>query len=325
VKVPLMNADGVPHALLGISTDITEQKRLEKELRRSEKKLTTILDNIKAHVYIKDINFVYTYVNADMCDYLDREKDDVIGKTDEDIFGKEYSDHFRRIDRQVFDFVENITCIEESQDRRTGETRHFWTVKVPLINDLGNPYAILGISSDVSEQKRLEDELRRMASTDVLTGINNRRYFLEMCEREIHRAQRYDHDLSLIMLDIDHFKQINDTYGHSIGDEAIRDMTRICQDNMRTTDIIGRLGGEEFALLLPETDTIGAWQIAQRIRTHAESHTFNTGGTEVGRFTVSLGITGIDKDDETPDDLLKRADIALYDAKKSGRNRVCES
>ncbi len=324
VKVPLLDSHGTPHSLLGISTDITEQKRLEKALMRNERQLTTILDNIKAHVYIKDINYTYSYVNKDMCDYLDMSREDVIGKTDIDIFGQEYSDLFRKTDRQVLDLVENSTCIEESFDTKTQEKRFFWSVKVPLINDLGNPYAILGISSDVSEQKRLEEKLRKMASTDALTGINNRRYFLELFENEIQRARRYGNQLSLLMLDIDHFKQINDTYGHSVGDTAIREMTRICLDCMRNTDVIGRLGGEEFALLLPETDVTGAWQIAQRIRAQTESNRFSTGGEDLGKYTASLGLTTLNEADETPDDMLKRADIALYVAKETGRNRVCE-
>ncbi|SCA56402.1 putative Diguanylate cyclase [Candidatus Terasakiella magnetica] len=325
VKVPLLNAEGHAHSLLGISTDITEQKRLEKRLLRNEKQLTTILDNLKAHVYIKDVSSTYTYVNANMCEYLGKEADEIIGKTDVEIFGKKVSDRFRKSDRDVFDYGEQSSSIEKSRHFQTGERCYFLSIKAPLVNDLGNPYALIGISTDVTEQKRLENELRTLASTDVLTGINNRRFFLELCEKEIERAQRYSKKLSLIMLDVDHFKRINDTYGHAVGDEAIRAMTGLCRKCLRNTDIMGRIGGEEFAILLPETDKKGAIHIAERIRQSTQDYAFDIGEENPVSFTASFGLTSLEDGDKTPDDMLKRADIALYDAKTLGRNRVSES
>jgi len=159
----------------------------------------------------------------------------------------------------------------------------------------------------------------------VLTGTNNRRHFLELCESELDRARRYNHTLALIMLDVDHFKHTNDTHGHAVGDEAIRAMTKLCRDSLRNSDILGRIGGEEFAILLPETDNTGAWQIAQRIRSETEKFSFTIDEGHVCKFTASFGLTTLINADETPDDLLKRADIALYDAKTQGRNRVCEN
>jgi len=325
VKVPLMNADGKIHSLLGISTDVTEQKRLEEALRRNEAQLTTILDNLKAHVYIKDINYCYTYVNEDMCQYLGKSKQEIEGKTDSEIFGKKIAERFHTSDQQVFTYRENCSSIEKSRHYQTGKKRYFWSVKVPLINDLGNTYALLGISTDVTEQKRLEQELRELASTDVLTGVNNRRHFIELFERDFKRAKRYETSLSLIMLDIDHFKSINDSYGHSVGDDAIKAMTHLCEESLRDTDVIGRIGGEEFAILLPQTDITGAWQIAQRIRLATEQHRFENNTEKTFSFTASFGVTELKTDDSSPDDLLKRADIALYEAKSQGRNRVCEN
>lgn len=325
VKAPLMNAQGEIYALLGISTDVTEQKRLEVALRRNEAQLTTILDNLKAHVYIKDINYTYTYVNSDMCQYLGLSKDQVVGKTDTEIFGKKVAERFHKSDRQVFTYKENCSSIEKSRHFQTRKKRYFWSVKVPLINELGNTYALLGISTDVTEQKRLEKKLRELASTDVLSGVSNRRFFIELFNRELKRVKRYQSKLSLIMLDIDHFKSINDNYGHSVGDVAIKAMTQLCKDSLRDTDFIGRLGGEEFAILLPETDLEGAYLIAQRIRHATESHHFMIDDERRCHFTASFGVTEYNgATDNTPDDLLKRADIALYDAKTQGRNRVCE-
>ncbi|WP_268233801.1 sensor domain-containing diguanylate cyclase [Terasakiella brassicae] len=324
VKVPLLTAEGDVHSILGISTDVTEQKRLEQKLQANERQLTTILDNMKAHVYIKDTSYTYTYVNADMCEYLGKTFDEIVGKTDAEIFGESVAERFHQSDTQVFNYRENCTSIEKSRHYRTGKSCYFLSIKAPLINDVGNAHALIGISTDVTEQQRMERELRKMASTDVLTGANNRRHFLELCEKEMDRAKRYGHNLSLIMLDVDHFKHINDTYGHATGDEAIRSMTKLCRDSLRNSDVLGRIGGEEFAILLPETDLIGAWQIAQRIRQNTEDFAFDTGQGKIDGFTASFGLTGLLEKDQNPDDLLKRADIALYDAKTQGRNRVCE-
>lgn len=324
VKVPLLNAEGDVHSVLGISTDVTEQKRLEQKLKANERQLTTILDNMKAHVYIKDTSYTYTYVNADMCEYLGKTFDEIVGKTDAEIFGEKVAERFHQSDMQVFNYRENCTSIEKSRHYRTGKSCYFLSIKAPLINDVGNAHALIGISTDVTEQQRMERELRKMASTDVLTGVNNRRHFLELCEREMDRATRYKNNLSLIMLDVDHFKHINDTHGHATGDQAIRAMTKLCRDSLRNSDVLGRIGGEEFAILLPETDITGAWQIAQRIRQNTEDFVFITDQGKNESFTASFGLTSLLEKDVNPDDLLKRADIALYDAKSQGRNRVCE-
>lgn len=323
IKVPLLNAEGEAHSILGISTDVTEQRQLEEALRKNENKLSTILENIKAHVYMKDVNSIYTYVNKDLCQYLNRSKDEILGKTDEELFGPKAARRFRQNDVKVFNYRDNVTCVEKSRHGKTDKRHYFLSVKVPLMNDWGNPEALLGISTDITEQKRLEKELREMASTDVLTGVFNRRHFIDLCEREIIRAERYNTDLSLVMLDIDHFKTINDTFGHAIGDDAIRATTEICRQNLRLTDSIARIGGEEFAILLPQTNLEGAALIAERIRVDIENFVLPTGEEDVShQFTSSFGITALHHDDAQFDDLLKRADIALYESKSKGRNRV---
>lgn len=323
IKVPLLDADGNAHAVLGISTDISAQKRLETALRAKEEQLTTILDNLKAHVYIKDINATYTYVNHDLCDYVGKSREEIIGHTDVEVFGEKAAQRFRKADDEVFNYRQNKATIEKSRDFKTGKKRYFWSVKVPLINDWGNPYALLGISTDVTEQKRLEKQLRVMATTDALTGVHNRGSFINEFKRELKRASRYDAPMALIMLDVDHFKHINDTHGHAVGDEAIIAMTALCRNNLRETDILGRIGGEEFAIILPEADLEGARQIAERIRKSAENYAFDAGDNTPCRFTASFGLTARQSTDQEPDDLLKRADLALYDAKSQGRNLVC--
>lgn len=163
--------------------------------------------------------------------------------------------------------------------------------------------------------------LRAQASHDALTGICNRRSFFERGSKLVAVARRHDQALSLLMLDIDHFKRINDTYGHAGGDQALVRLTEALADACRTTDLLGRIGGEEFALLLPLTGSSDAEVLAERIRERIK-HTLIT--TDKGAFDLaaSIGVAGLSQDDETLDALMARADEALYRAKAAGRDRV---
>ena len=155
---------------------------------------------------------------------------------------------------------------------------------------------------------------------DSLTGINNRRNFLGLVQKEITRASRYNHPFSLIMLDIDHFKKVNDTYGHFVGDQVLIECCDVCMKELRDNDIMGRLGGEEFAIALMECDTAEAAIVAERIRQAVASHAVITGKEKI-RITVSLGVTGICEDHDF-NRMLERADHALYQAKENGRNQT---
>jgi len=173
---------------------------------------------------------------------------------------------------------------------------------------------------DVTERKNMIDELKRLAQTDVLTNINNRRHLLQLGSIELQRAQRYGHPLTVLMLDIDHFKSINDRYGHNAGDESLKSFACACLMALRYTDILGRLGGEEFAVILPETPVESAVDVAERIRATIELLRVQSAKQSI-QMTVSIGMTGLLDSDRSIDDLLKRSDQALYDAKSSGRNR----
>jgi len=178
-----------------------------------------------------------------------------------------------------------------------------------------------GIIRDVTPFKRMEEELRRLATIDSLTGVNNRRNYLELTQMEIRRAQRYRNQLSLIMLDIDHFKKINDTYGHSAGDLVLTELGSICRQEMRESDIIGRLGGEEFAITLTQSGQEEALALAERLRAVVSQRSVKIEEGEF-RFTASFGVAWMSPGEEDLKPLLDRADRALYEAKKSGRNRV---
>ncbi len=175
---------------------------------------------------------------------------------------------------------------------------------------------------NVSELARQAEALERPASVDGMTGLNNRRHFLVLAESEWSRFRRYGRPLALLMIDIDPFKSINDTYGHDVGDEVIKAVAGILQKNKRTSDIAGRLGGEEFALILPEATLDSALTAAERLRQLVADGAINVEGYRLS-VTISIGASAGDADMSGVDELLKQADIALYEAKRSGRNRVC--
>jgi diguanylate cyclase (GGDEF)-like protein len=173
-------------------------------------------------------------------------------------------------------------------------------------------------------QKALEHaRTRRLASTDGLTEVYNHRTFQERLSQEIARADRYSRPLSMLMIDVDHFKVYNDTHGHPQGDIVLRDLARLLREMSRTSDTVARYGGEEFAIILPETDSVGAQKIGQRLREQVESYPFpGKGLMPGGTLTISIGVA-THAPAGSKDALLQAADTALYTAKREGRNRVC--
>ena len=177
------------------------------------------------------------------------------------------------------------------------------------------------LEQEMIARNRLESELRVLATTDSLTGVMNRRAFFEAAETEAVRARRYGRPLTVVMLDIDHFKSINDRFGHAVGDDTIRLATSICQRTVRQQDLVGRLGGEEFAILLVEADVTEAMQCAERLRTAIEAEPIGAKDQSI-HMTVSLGIAAMTPRHESVDAILHDADEALYRAKSCGRNRA---
>ena len=171
--------------------------------------------------------------------------------------------------------------------------------------------------TDISRRKQDEMEIYLLATTDGLTGITNRREFTAILGREVVRAKRYGTPLALAMYDLDHFKAVNDTFGHDVGDDVLRTVTGLVQKNLRAADIVARWGGEEFMVLMPHSDAQAAGNAAEKLRRAIAEHNFD----KVGRLTVSFGVTLFELADDL-DSLLKRVDNALYLAKKQGRNRV---
>jgi diguanylate cyclase (GGDEF)-like protein/PAS domain S-box-containing protein len=184
------------------------------------------------------------------------------------------------------------------------------------------PLRMSGIHTDITAQKAVELELVHQAHTDHLTGFNNRGHFMQQAELELRRVVRYGGTLSIFMMDVDHFKKINDTHGHKVGDLVLQKLAEICRDTLRMVDIIGRVGGEEFAILLPETTEQEAIRVAERLRQAIANAKIPLGHGLPLSITVSIGITSLMSKDDNIDVLLSFADKALYEAKNAGRNRI---
>jgi diguanylate cyclase (GGDEF)-like protein len=164
-------------------------------------------------------------------------------------------------------------------------------------------------------------ELHELSITDSLTGLYNRKHLMEVLTKEVARAERYQRPLAVLMIDVDHFKLYNDTCGHLAGDEVLRNIAAIFRGCLRESDCVGRYGGEEFLIILPETVADDAWRIADRIRSRLAEEDFPTDSKPV-KITISGGIATFPGNGRSPESLLKSADAALYQAKNHGRNRV---
>ena len=173
----------------------------------------------------------------------------------------------------------------------------------------------------ITDRKLLEFELVRLANADSLTGLPNRRYFLETGELEVRRVKRFGRTASVIMIDLDHFKTVNDRFGHAVGDVALRDLARVCRKLVRKIDILARLGGEEFAILSPETDEPSATRLGEKLRQAVADTPIDDGLNRFG-ITASFGVAEVCASDAGIGECLRRADFALYAAKRAGRNCV---
>jgi len=202
----------------------------------------------------------------------------------------------------------------EIQNRKKDGT-DFWLEQniIAVKDDQGEIESFVSVGQDITSKKELE----KLSSIDKLTGVLNRRKLDEFLEYEISMAKRYIKNLSLVIVDIDYFKSVNDQYGHQMGDKVLFEVTKIISKHIRATDIFGRFGGEEFLLICPETDEKQAFILAEKLRTEIANYNFD----KIGQKTISLGISQFTSDD-TAETLIKKADIALYESKNNGRNQA---
>lgn len=298
--------------LSGIIMDITQSKKAIEEIT----KLSKAIEEIDDIIMISDRAGILTFVNDAYVSHTGYSREKSIGKTAAILkSGKHDKDYYKNLWKEILSGnVFRGLIINRKKD---GELYYEEKTITPIKNDAGAITSFVSTGKDITERIKMQQDLEKLASTDNLTGIYNRHKFEELFKIELDRVARYKHPLTLIMFDIDHFKNVNDTYGHDVGDEVLKNIVNVVRKNIRNTDIFVRWGGEEFIILCPETETQKATNFAEKLRSAIETTLF----AQAGNITCSFGVTSyIDK--EIDDSFLKRVDNALYKAKNEGRNRV---
>lgn len=298
-----------------VQTRTKELEDAKNELSKTNNSMKRYLELVDTYVITSstDLRGVITEVSSAFCRITGYTKEELIGKKHNIIRHRDMPDTlYKEIWKTLS--CEKTWSGEIKNLAKDGSSYWVYSTISPRYDAFGKKIGYTSIRHDITSQKTVEE----LSITDQLTQLYNRLKLEATFSEEIQRAQRYQAPFSVIMLDIDHFKSVNDTYGHDIGDKTLIDVAKILKQNSRATDIVGRWGGEEFMIILPQTDTDAAYEHAQILREMIEKHNFEAVGTKTSSFGVSSFISG-----DTSKTIVKRADGALYEAKKSGRNRVC--
>jgi len=316
----VLNDDSKPIGMEGTFRDITARTEAEKMLKEREKLYRAFFENNHAIMLLEDPKTgMIVDANPAASDFYGYSVEklrsmcmsQIIAQSEEEIFQEMFT--ARKEKRSYFIFKHILS---------SGEERDVEVYSGPIL--VRSKQRLYSVIHDVTTRIRLERDMKRMATTDALTGANNRHQFFLLAKQEFERTKRYNHPLAVIMLDIDYFKSINDDYGHQTGDDVLKALADSAHSTLRSADIFGRLGGEEFAAILPETEVKEAMGAADRLREVLSKLTVQAKDQLIS-FTVSIGVTMAKESDDTLEEILNRADEALYKAKRGGRNRVVVS
>jgi diguanylate cyclase (GGDEF)-like protein/PAS domain S-box-containing protein len=307
--------------------DISRQIAQERRLKQAETWFGSLLNDVNDFAVVSlDADGIIDRVNPSVLRQTGFNESETLGRTLEIFEARDGSSPAASVADQISAARRNGWHLEEGWHKRWGG-KHYWCQTLIAVRSEGEDIEgsrIAGytvVLRDVTRQEFNAGKLREMLTTDHLTGASNRGHFFEVAERERARARRHHQPLSLIAIDIDHFKLVNDTHGHGGGDEALRVIAGACMKLLRPSDIFARIGGEEFALLLPATDLQEAGELAERLRFAIGATSIKLAGA-LFRCTASFGCAVMTNQDSTVSGLLAAADAALYEAKRAGRNRV---
>lgn len=300
---------------------VVERKRIEQAMRKNEQFLRNIFDTIQDGICILDPERNIIRANSAM-ERMYSHRLPIVGKQCHDVY------HMgNRLCEPCFSAcpMSGEDSCHESVRQIAPEEETGWMeiYSFPMLDENRKIRGVVEYVRDITERKHLEEQLKKMATTDSLTGAKNRRCFMEKSDEELRRSARHDRPLSVLMMDIDHFKRVNDSFGHSVGDDVLKSFVMACDALIRETDILGRLGGEEFAVVLGETPLEEAAVVAERLRLSLSELSVPAGEEKI-RFTVSIGLTAMQPGESSLEEILNRADTALYAAKNGGRNRVVQ-
>jgi diguanylate cyclase (GGDEF)-like protein/PAS domain S-box-containing protein len=299
-----------------LQREIAERQGIEARLRASEENLRTLFE-------ISPVALVLSRVSDQRVVFSNRRASELFEISAEDAVGQHTPDFYvDRNDRarllariKAEKYVDGFEAL-----LKTAQGRPFPALMSAQLLVFDGEPALLVSASDVTHQKNIEAKLRELATIDALTGCFNRRHFLDVASAELERAQRYRRPLSAAMLDADYFKDINDRYGHDVGDQVLRAIADSCRRTLRKSDVLGRVGGEEFVALFVETELSEAGRVAERLLHDVSELVIQRDGVRIA-VTVSAGVVAREPD-EVLESILKRADDAMYRAKEAGRNRV---
>ena len=326
-RVVERDGDGKALRVTGIHTDITERKRAEQELRESKERFERTAETVPVVLYDylshPDGSNRFLYVSHRCREVLGLEAASVVADAS-GFWRLVHPADFARVQQESLEASRVGGCFRSEFRIITpaGEMKWLHVESNPTPAAPGQPAVRSGFLLDVTDRKHMEEELRTLATTDFLTGLTTRRSFIVRLEDELARLQRTsDQPIALLMLDLDHFKRVNDDNGHAVGDALLKHFSVIVVNELRRIDLAGRLGGEEFGIILPGADATAAGVFAERLRQRIADSPLLGCGTPI-YFTVSVGVTHLRAIDNDPDAALVRADRALYRAKQTGRNRV---
>lgn len=312
-----------------VARDITSRKKMEEKLRENEEKYRFLTENSGDVIWHINRSFRMDYIsNADEA-IRGFKREEVIGQPIWNIFKpegirliREKVEHHREVEQ--IGNNSHVTRFEVEQRCKDGSW--IWTeiTAAPHYDKHGHLIGYHGISRDISEKKRLLEKLHEQATIDELCQIPNRRHFMNLAEKELRRAKRYHHPLSIVAIDFDNLKHINDTYGHMAGDRALTVFSKIVRTLIRDVDFVGRLGGDEFLIMLPETEAHQAYHVVERIYQVLDASPIFFKG-EHFKIAISSGIASLTEWTDTLENLLSRADAALYQAKDNGGLKIATS
>ena len=311
---PVRGESGTITHFVSVQRDITEDVR---ERQRREM-LVYALDETSDNVVITDRNVRILDVNKAFEQHTGFGREEVRGENPSIL---QSGMHDRAFYRRMWEALEQGEVFRDTfiDRKKNGRLVHLEETITPVKDEHGEITGYVSIGKDVSDRVQTENELLRLATTDMLTGLTNRMHFDKRLREEIERSHRYEHPLSLIMIDIDHFKQVNDRFGHAVGDQVLTRFARLVSANVRAVDTLARWGGEEFMLLTPETDGAQARAMAEKLGRIIRETDF----PDAGRVTCSFGVVEVGAD-QSPQEAIQLADRRLYRAKELGRDRVVD-
>jgi diguanylate cyclase (GGDEF)-like protein/PAS domain S-box-containing protein len=316
------DAGGSPVRMLGVVHDITDEHALRQALADSEARYRLLTENAYDVIWTMELDGTISYISAAVERVRGFTPTEARHQSLDQIHPPEsaarVAEYFGRLFAAIESGTEPPTFLgEQEYYRKDGSIMHGEVQVIPQTDADGNVVRILGVTRDISDRRRLEEELNRLAVTDPLTGVWNRRQGQQLLDSGLAEARRYGTDVSLLMLDIDHFKAINDEHGHQVGDAVLVELCRRLSAHLRPSDALVRWGGEEFVILARHTDLDAATSLAEKLRALVAATPLDGAGT----ITVSIGVAHLEPSDDV-DRWLFRVDQAMYEAKAAGRNAV---